>query len=138
MKKFSPVPYFMAAVIAHKRGSSVPQPGKLGAKAGREGIFRRKLRVCQMVEVKGRNTVEFTGVFFCRLQTFPLLGYNMQKDRCKLFVQVDKQTSQFQHIVTIYRADVLEAHLLKHGGVIDPAPDQLLAPLQSSHYPRRR
>ena len=74
--------------------------------------------------------MELAGVFLGRFQALAFLRDDMQKDRRILFAQVVEHVIQRDHVVPVHRADILETHLLKHCGVVDAAPHQLLAALQ--------
>ena len=87
------------------------------------------IRIQCMGRIKGGNTVEFAGILLSGLKAFSLYSDCMDKNRCGLMVQVPEQLSQFDYIVTVHRAKVLEPHLFKHGGVIQAAAQQRLAAL---------
>ena len=94
------------------------------AENGGEGFLRRNLRVRHSIRVKGRYAVIVAGVYLCRLIALTLFGHHMQKVRTRPLVDRAQSTLQLLHIMSVYRADVLKAHILEHCGVVHSAAHQ--------------
>ena len=71
-----------------------------------------------------------------RLISFALFGHNMQKVRAGPLADGAQGPLQFFLIVSIHRPNVLEPHVLKHGGVVHCPTDQGLA-LRKGFFQRR-
>ena len=84
-----------------------------------------------MVQIDGRYGVELAGILLGGLQAPALFGDDVQENRrILLAAQVRQRVGQHAHIMAVDGPDILEAHLLKHRGLVDAAADQLLAALQ--------
>ena len=114
-----------------KFGNFCPQFRETHTKASRERVLWGDFWVGQMVQIKSRYAVEFSRIFLGLFQTFSFLGDYMEKDRSILLVQVREKADEFHYVVTVYRPDVLKAHLLKHRRVVNSTADKLFAFLQN-------
>ena len=85
----------------------------------RERLLGSHLRVRDAVDqIKGRNTVEVTGVALSRGIALAFLGHDMQEMGAGLPVDIAQDSFKLRLIVTIKRTIIVEAHILKHGRMI--------------------
>ena len=113
-------------------GADLPVSGRglaqCFAEHGRERGRRGHFRVRHKALAPGRNAVELAGVFLRRQVALALGGDHMEEKRPRPDRQVAQGLFQFQHLVPVQRAQILEAHILKHGGVVHGPPDDGLGP----------
>ena len=82
----------------------------------RERLLWSHLRVWDAVDqIKGRNTVEVTGVALSRGIALAFLGHDMQEMGAGLPVDIAQDSFKLRLIVTIKRTIIVEAHILEHG-----------------------
>ena len=76
---------------------------------------KEKILKVAVDQIKGRNTVEVTGVALSRGIALAFLGHDMQEMGAGLPVDIAQDSFELRLIVTIKRTIIVEAHILKHG-----------------------
>ena len=100
------------------------------AEYGRERFLRGDLRVRDAVdEVELRYPMEVAGVALGGRVTLALFRDDMQEVRAGLLMDAAQDPLDFLFIVAVKGAVVMEAHILKHGGVVHGAAHHGLAVL---------
>ena len=132
-----PIEELKPRAVFHSRGNCAqilmrfPKLDQLLAKFSGKAGRRRNIRIQYMFRVKRRNPVEFSGVLFCRLKAFSLYSHHMDEKRSRLLLQVAECGGKSKYVVPIQRANVLEAHLLKHCGVVNVPAQKLFGSLHA-------
>ena len=113
-----------AGTIFHgsRNGAQVPDLAaflhKCLAKHCGEGLLGCNLGVRHPVRVKRRHAVVAARVDLGGLVAFALFGDDVQKMRARAAADGAERPLQFFLVMPVHRPDVLEPHVLKHGGVI--------------------
>ena len=92
------------------------------AEGGGERRRRRDLRVGHIARAGGGHTVVLTGVFLGGRVTLALGGHDVQKEGPCAGAEIAQRALQRLLIVAVQRPEILESHILEHGGMVHGPP----------------